>query len=89
MKKQTASVLLVLGSCVLLAAGGCAKHDMVKKDEGLSPVASAPAKAPVKTEVVKDLPVKQAPVAENTLGEVQKNAGQIERVEIRVGEDLL
>jgi peptidoglycan-associated lipoprotein len=80
MKKQTAGVLLVLGSCVLLTAGGCAKNEMVKKDEGIAPVASAPAKAPVKTEVVKELPVKQAPVAENTLGEVQKNAGQIEEL---------
>lgn len=80
MKKQTAGVLLVLGSCVLLAAGGCAKHDMVKKDEGLSPVASAPAKAPVKTEVVKDLPVKQAKVAESNMGEIQKNAGQIDEL---------
>jgi peptidoglycan-associated lipoprotein len=80
MKKQTASVLLVLGSCVLLAAGGCAKHDMVKKDEGFSPVASAPAKAPVKTEVVKDLPIKQAKVAESNMGEIQKNAGQIDEL---------
>jgi peptidoglycan-associated lipoprotein len=80
MNKQTAGVLLLLGSCVLLTAGGCAKNEMVKKDEGLSPVASAPAKAPVKTEVVKDLPVKQAKVAESNMGEIQKNAGQIDEL---------
>jgi len=80
MKKQTASVLLVLGSCVLLATGGCAKNEMVKKDEGIAPVASAPVKAPVNTEVVKEQPVKQAPVAESTVGEIQKNSGQIEEL---------
>ena len=80
MKKQTAGVLLLLGSCVLLTAGGCAKNEMVKKDEGLSPVASAYAKTPVKTEVVKDLPVKQAKVAESNMGEIQKNAGQIDEL---------
>ncbi len=80
MKEQAKSVLLVLGSCVLLAAGGCAKNEMVKKDEGIAPAASASAKAPVKTEVVKEQPVKQARVAESTVGEVQKNAGQIEEL---------
>ena len=80
MKKQKASLLLVLGTCVLLAAGGCAKHEMIKKDEGITPIASEHVKTAVKTEVVKEQPVKQAKVAESTLGEVQKNAGQIEEL---------
>ena len=78
MKKEKASLLLVLCCCVLLTAAGCAKHEMIKKDEGVAPVASEPVKTPVKTEVVKEQPVKQAPVSENAAGEVQKNAGQVE-----------
>jgi len=74
MKKQTAGVLLLLGSCVLLAAGGCAKNEMVKKDEEISPVASAPVRTPAKTEVLKEQPVKEAKVAESIPGE---NAGQM------------
>ncbi|MGA2404662.1 MAG: peptidoglycan-associated lipoprotein Pal [Syntrophobacteraceae bacterium] len=80
MKEQAKSVLVVLGSCVLLAASGCAKHEMVKKDEGVAPVASASSTTPVKAEVVKEQPVKQARVAESSVGEVQKNAGQIEEL---------
>jgi len=78
MKKQAVTVFLILSNCVLLAAGGCAKHEMVKKDDGMA-TASAPVKEPVKTEVVKEQPVKQAMVAESTVGEMQKNAGQIEQ----------
>ena len=65
-------------SCVMLMASGCAKNEMVKKDEGIAPVATTPVKAPVKTEAVKEQPVKQAKVAESNMGDVQKNAGQIE-----------
>jgi peptidoglycan-associated lipoprotein len=85
MKRQSAGTLLVLGSFMLLAAGGCAKNEMVKKEEGIVPVASAPAKAPVKSEVVKELPVKQAPVVkapikESTIAENQKNAVELEEL---------
>ncbi len=80
MKKQSANALLVLGSCVLLAAGGCAKTEMVKKDEGIAPAASAPAKAPATTEVVNEKPVKQAPVTENAVGETRKNSAKIEEL---------
>ena len=71
MERGSARVFLVL-SCVMFMAGGCAKNEMVKKDEGIAPAASAPAKAPLKTEVVKEQPVKQAKVAESTMGENQK-----------------
>lgn len=80
MKKQTATALLVLGSCVLLAAGGCAKHEMVKKDEGITPVLSTGVKEPVKTEALQEQHVKQAPVTENTMRELQENAGQIDEL---------
>ena len=73
MERRTASVFLVL-SCVMIMASGCAKNEIVKKDEGIAPVATAPVKAPVKTEVVKEQPVKQAKVAESIPGE---NAGQM------------
>ena len=79
MESRSGRVFLVL-SCVMFMASGCAKHEMVKKDEGVAPTATAPEKAPVKTETVKEQPIKQAKVAESTLGEVQKNAGQIEEL---------
>jgi len=77
MESMTGRIFLVL-SCVMFMAGGCAKNEMVKKDEGIAPAASAPANAPLTTEDVKEKPVIQAQVAESTVGEVQKNAGQIE-----------
>ena len=80
MNKQTATVLLVLGSCVLLAAGGCSKNELVKKDEGIAPAATVPAKTPVKNEVVEEQSVKQAKVAESNMGDIQKNAGQIDEL---------
>jgi peptidoglycan-associated lipoprotein len=64
----------------MFMASGCAKHEMVKKDEGVAPTATAPVKAPVKTETVKEQPVKQAKVAESNMGEIQKNSGQIEEL---------
>jgi len=79
MESMTGRVFLVL-SCVMFMAGGCAKNEMVKKDEGIAPAAFAPANAPpaLTTQDVKEKSVKQAQVAESTVGEVQKNAGQIE-----------
>ena len=79
MESRAARVFLVL-SCVAFMAAGCAKQELVKKDEGVAPAATSPAKAAVKTEVVKEQPVKQAKVGESTLGEVQKSAGQIEEL---------
>jgi peptidoglycan-associated lipoprotein len=58
----------------MFMASGCAKNEIVKKDEGIAPVAAAPVKAPVKTEVVKEQPVKQAKVAESI---PEENAGQM------------
>ena len=72
MESRTGRVFLVL-SCMMFMAGGCAKHEMVKTDQGVAPAASAPVKAQVKTEVVQEQPVKQAKVAESTMGENQKN----------------
>jgi peptidoglycan-associated lipoprotein len=63
MRTQTVGMLLVV-SCGLLFAGGCAKHEMVRKDESIAPVAAAAAKPPVKTEAVKTEAVKAQPVTE-------------------------
>ena len=79
MERRTASVFLVL-SCMMFMAGGCAKNEMVKKDEGIAPVASTPAKAPVKTEVVKEQPVKQAPVAESTTGQYEQMKSELNKI---------
>jgi peptidoglycan-associated lipoprotein len=54
--------MLLAVSCGLLFAGGCAKHEMVRKDESIVPTASATAKPAVKKESVKTEPVKAQPV---------------------------
>jgi peptidoglycan-associated lipoprotein len=65
-------MFLVL-SCGMLFAGGCAKHEMVRKDESISPAASAAAKPPVKKESVKTESVKAQPVK---LDNVKESAAQ-------------
>ena len=79
MERGSVRVLLVL-SCVVLVAGGCAKNEMVKKDEVIAPATSAPGNAPLKTEVVKEQPVKQAMAAGTNTGEMQKTALQTEQL---------
>jgi len=79
MERRTASVILVL-SCVMIMASGCAKNEIVKKDEGIAPVATAPVKAPVKTEVVKEQPVKQAKVAESTAGQYEQMKSELNKI---------
>jgi peptidoglycan-associated lipoprotein len=84
MGKVHAKILLTLG-CVVFMAGGCAKQEMVKKDESIVPSAATSDNAPAKTEVlqakpVKETPVTETPVKESALGEIQKNAGRIEEL---------
>jgi hypothetical protein len=43
MESRTGRVFLVL-SCMMFMAGGCAKHEMVKTDQGVAPAASASVK---------------------------------------------
>ncbi len=67
MKKQAAGYFVVL-SCAVLVAGGCAKTQMVKKDESMVPPtanATEP-QAPAKKEVAKVTPVKEAPVKQES-----------------------
>lgn len=61
MNVQMKRLMLVLVGSALFA-GGCAKEEMVKKDEGVAPVAAAkPAPVvPAKADVVKSEPVKVA-----------------------------
>ncbi len=76
MKRHVAGCFLVAG-CMMLVAGGCAKEEMVKKDEGVVPTAAvAPAAAPAKKEVVKEQPVQQAPVKESAVKEEVKPMSQ-------------
>ena len=79
MESRTAKVFLVL-SCVMFMAAGCAKNEMVKKDEGIAPTATAPVKAPVKTEVVQEQPVKQAKVAESTAGQNEQLKSELNAI---------
>jgi len=57
MKKRAVSLCLVLG-CALLVSSGCAKNEMVKKDEPVIPAATAAVKPPVKSESAKAEAVK-------------------------------
>jgi peptidoglycan-associated lipoprotein len=73
MNKNAAGVLVVLG-CLMLMAGGCAKQELVKKDETIAPAVS-PAKAPVKAEAVIEQPVKKDVVAQQSFdGNAQASA---------------
>ncbi len=76
--RREAAGLFVVVSCGMMLAAGCAKQEMVKKDEGIAPAAAA--KPPVKTEAVKAEPVKQAPVKESAVQEVAKSTSQAEQL---------
>lgn len=54
----------MVGVCMLFA-GGCAKHEMVKKDEPIAPAAAAAPKQQVATETVATQPVREAKVNES------------------------
>lgn len=71
MRTQTVGMFLVV-SCAMLFAGGCAKHEMVKKDEGIASAATSAAKTPVKTEQMKAQPVTQTPIKESTAQDALK-----------------
>lgn len=71
MKGYAAGLLMVAG-CGVMLASGCAKHEMVKKDEGIAPATAQAAKPPVNTEAVKEKAVRkevvtQSPVKESVL----------------------
>jgi peptidoglycan-associated lipoprotein len=70
MKKMRAVVFAVMG-CAMLAASGCAKHEMVKADEPIASPATAAVMPPVKAEPVKEQPIikpqiTQVPVKESS-----------------------
>lgn len=75
-KKRAVWFLLGLG-CVVLVAGGCAKQEMVKKDEPIAPVAAVAAKAPVTEKVAKEAPVKTTPLQESAAKETAPSAEQL------------
>lgn len=78
MRKGTMRWLVVLW-CGALLAGGCAKQEMVKKEEPVAPPITQPAPKPVvKEEVVQAQPVKEAPavVKEETMQQAAKASAQ-------------
>jgi len=71
MRTQTVGMFLVV-SCGMLFAGGCAKHEMVKKDEGMAPAAASAASAakpPMTSEVVREQPIKKETVSQAAMKE--------------------
>lgn len=77
-KKMKTSVvgICVAMSCGMLIAGGCAKQQVVKKDESIPPV-TAPA-APAKKETAMPAqPLKQAPVAQETASQTAQKSAEI------------
>ncbi len=78
MKRHVAGGFLVAG-CMMLVAGGCAKEQVVNKDEGLAPTAAVAPAAPAKKEVVKET-VQQTPVKESAVKEEAKPVSQQEEL---------
>jgi peptidoglycan-associated lipoprotein len=64
--KMSAAGVVLIGGCMLMLAGGCAKHEMVKKDEGITPAASPAVKTPVKPDVVKAQPIKKDAISQSS-----------------------
>lgn len=83
MKKLIANFSLFL-SCTVLIAGGCASNEVVKKDESIAPVSTAPAKAVVNTPVKPTVKQTQAPKSASSesdhAGDVKKSSAQIEQL---------
>jgi peptidoglycan-associated lipoprotein len=67
MKKNAVGFLLIAG-CVALMANGCAKQELVKKDESIAPAMNATTK-PIEKKEAKEITVKPVPVQETTLNE--------------------
>ena len=80
MKRRAAGVVLVVGF-VMLCAGGCAKNEMVKKDEGISPASAATATPPVKTEAVRTERARQADSRESAVSDASGISAQGERLQ--------
>ncbi|HTY20540.1 MAG TPA: peptidoglycan-associated lipoprotein Pal [Geobacteraceae bacterium] len=76
MKRQAAGYLVVLG-CAMLAAGGCAKKEMVKQDESIAPLATSAVNAPAKTDTTKTMPVKEQHVKQEPLKETSAGTEQL------------
>jgi peptidoglycan-associated lipoprotein len=70
MKKKVAGFLMFAG-CMALMANGCAKQELVKKDESIAPPATA---KPVEKKEVKETAVRPVPVQETNLNENSKLA---------------
>ena len=69
MKRKTAGFLVMVG-CGALLAGGCAKSEVVKKDQPMAPSATvAPVKVQPKQEQIKTSVVNEAPVAKEVVKE--------------------
>lgn len=78
MKKRAAVVFLVL-SCGMLVAGGCAKQELVKKDESIAPAATA-VKSSVKNEAIKEQPLKDASIKESAVQDASRSALNAEQL---------
>jgi peptidoglycan-associated lipoprotein len=69
MKRTTAGFLMV-ATCGALLAGGCAKNEVIKKDQPIAPSANVvPAKVQPKQEQAKTSAVDKAPVAKDVVNE--------------------
>jgi peptidoglycan-associated lipoprotein len=72
MKRHVAGGFLMAG-CMMLVAGGCAKEQMVTKDEEVATTAAvAPTPSPAKKEVAKEPTIQNAQVKESAVKEELK-----------------
>jgi peptidoglycan-associated lipoprotein len=72
MKNNAVGFLLIAG-CVAFMANGCAKQELVKKDESIAPAINTATK-PVEKKEAKEMAVKPVPVQETTLNENSRQA---------------
>jgi peptidoglycan-associated lipoprotein len=89
MKRRTAGFFLAV-SCGAILAGGCAKNEVIKKDQPMAPSANVvPAKVQPKQEQAKASAVEQAPVSKEVVKEsdapVAAVTGTDQAAELRKG----
>jgi peptidoglycan-associated lipoprotein len=81
MRAQVVGMFLV-GSCGLMFAGGCANHEMVRKDESIASTPIA-AKPPVRTEPAKAQPVKPQSVTQVSMQDSTAQKGDNSAAELK------
>ncbi|MBT0663600.1 peptidoglycan-associated lipoprotein Pal [Geobacter pelophilus] len=79
MKKHAVSLCLILG-CAILVSSGCAKNEMVKKDEPVVPAATAAVKQPSKPESAKEQIAKAEAAKGQAVKKVMEKSNELQPI---------